>query len=85
VTPTAGASSPSSTVSRRGDRVLAVARQLGCSVTATRNAKILRTDGRGRFSVTLPTPPADQLTAVYRLRTTSGGKTYTLPLVLRTR
>jgi hypothetical protein len=57
----------------------------GCSVTATRNAKILRTDRRGRFSVTLPTPPADQLIAVYRLRTTSGGKTYTLPLVLRTR
>jgi hypothetical protein len=40
---------------------------------------------RGRFSVTLPTTPADQLIAGYRLRTTSGGKTYTLPLVLRTR
>jgi hypothetical protein len=32
-----------------------------------------------------PDTAADQLIAVYRLRTTSGGKTYTLPLVLRTR
>jgi hypothetical protein len=55
------------------------------TATATRTAKTLRTDGRGRFSLTLPTPLADQLIAVYRLRTTSGGKTYTLPLVLRTR
>ena len=70
---------------RRAHRVLAVARQLGCSATVTQKAKTLRTDGRGRFSVDLPTPPADQLIAVYRLRTTSGGKTYTLPLVLRAR
>jgi hypothetical protein len=70
---------------RRAHRVLAVARQLGCSPASTSNAKTLRTDGRGRFSVTLPTPPADQLIAVYRLRTTSGGRTYTLPLVLRAR
>jgi hypothetical protein len=70
---------------RRAHRVLAVARQLGCSPTSTPNAKTLRTDGRGRFSVTLPTPPAGQLIAVYRLRTTSGGKTYTVPVVLRAR
>jgi hypothetical protein len=60
-------------------------RPSGCSASSTPNAKTLRTDGRGRFSVTLPTPPADQLIAVYRLRTTSGGKTYTIPLVLRAR
>ncbi len=69
---------------RRAHRTLAVTRQLGCSGTRTPKAKIVRTDRRGRFSVTLPTPPADELIAVYRLRTTSGGKTYTLPLVLRT-
>lgn len=70
---------------RRAHRALAVARQLGCSQASTPNAKTVRTDGRGRFSVTLPTPPADQLIAVYRLRTTSGGKTYTVPVVLRAR
>jgi hypothetical protein len=69
---------------RRAHRTLAVARQMGCSPTTTPNAKILRTDRRGRFSITLPRPPAGQMIAVYRLRTTSGGKTYTLPLVLRT-
>jgi hypothetical protein len=42
---------------RRAHRTLAVGRQLGCSATATRNAKTLRTDGRGRFSVVLPQPP----------------------------
>jgi hypothetical protein len=68
---------------RRAHRVLAVARQLGCSATATRNAKTLRTDARGRFSVVLPKPPAGQLIAGYRLRTTSCGRSYTLPLVLR--
>lgn len=68
---------------RRAHRVLAVARQLGCAVTATRNVKTLRTDARGRFTVVLPNPPAGQLIAVYRLRTTSGGRSYTLPLVLR--
>ena len=68
---------------RRAHRRLAVARQLGCSAARTPNAKTLRTDGRGRFSVTLPTPPADQLIAVYRLRTTSGGRSYTVPVVLR--
>jgi hypothetical protein len=68
---------------RRAHRALAVARQLGCSATATRNVKTLRTDGRGRFSVVLPKPPAGQLIAVYRLRTNSGGRSYTLPLVLR--
>ena len=71
-------------ISRRGARrVVAVARQLGCSATATRNVKTLRTDRRGRFSLVLPNPAAGQLIAVYRLRTTSGGRTYTVPLVLR--
>ena len=46
--------------------------------------RLARTDRRGRFSVTLPAPPASERFAVYRLRTTSGGTTYTLPLVLRT-
>ncbi len=68
---------------RRAHRVLAVARQLGCSATAAKNVKTLRTDRRGRFSVLLPNPSAGRLIAVYRLRTTSGGRSYTLPLVLR--
>jgi hypothetical protein len=68
---------------RRAHRTLAVGRQLGCSATATRNAKTPRTDGRGRFSVVLPQPPPGELIAVYRLRTTSGGSSYTLPLRLR--
>jgi antitoxin (DNA-binding transcriptional repressor) of toxin-antitoxin stability system len=72
-------------VSRRAARrTLAVTRQLGCSATTTPNAKVLRTDRRGRFGFTLPNPPPDQRIAVYRLRTTSGGRSYTLPLVLRT-
>ena len=69
---------------RRAHRTLTVVRRLGCSPTRTTKAKTVRTDRRGRFSVTLPTPPAGQRFAVYRLRTTSGGKTYSLPLVLRT-
>jgi hypothetical protein len=68
---------------RRAHRTLAVARQLGCAASGTQNVKILRTDGRGRFSVVLPNPPAGQLIAVYRLRTTSDGRSYSLPLVLR--
>jgi hypothetical protein len=58
---------------------------LGCSASVTTTAKRLRTDRRGRFSVTLPNPPADQPIAVYRLRTSSGGRSFTLPVVLRTR
>jgi hypothetical protein len=70
---------------RRAHRTLAATRQLGCSRARTPNAKSLRTDGRGRFRVTLPAPPKNELIAVYRLRTTSGGRSYTLPLVLRAR
>jgi hypothetical protein len=69
---------------RRAHRTLAVTRELGWSGTRTPNAKTVRTDRRGRFSVTLPKPPVDERIAVYRLRTTSGGKTYTLPLIVRT-
>ena len=69
---------------RRAHRTLSVVRQLGCSATRTTRARTVRTDRRGRFSVTLPAPPASERFAVYRLRTTSGGTTYTLPLVLRT-
>ena len=70
---------------RRAHRVLAVARRVGCSQARTPNTTTLRTDRRGRFGITLPAPPKGQLIAVYRLRTTSGGRTYTLPLVLRAR
>jgi hypothetical protein len=68
---------------RRAHRTLTVVRQLGCAASRTGSAAIVRTDRHGRYSVVLPNPPADQMIAVYRLRTTSGGKTYTLPLVLR--
>lgn len=53
--------------------------------SAATTAKRVRMDRRGRFSVTLPSPPADQPIAVYRLRTSSGGRSFTLPVVLRTR
>jgi hypothetical protein len=65
---------------RRSLRKLTVRRQTDCTrVTATRT---ITTDGEGRFTLRLSRPTSRDEVAVYRLRTTAGGTTFTLPILV---
>jgi hypothetical protein len=68
---------------RSARRAIVIARQLSCSSASNRHLRTIRTDARGRFSVVLPAPRPAEGMAVYRVRTADGGKTYTLPLLVR--
>ena len=67
--------------SRAARRPLSITRQTGC----TRSAPVAstKTDAHGRFSVIVPKPAAGEPLAVYRVKSSSGGKTYTLPILVR--
>jgi hypothetical protein len=62
-------------------RKLLISRQTSC--THTRLIGSTRTDRRGRFRVTLPRPHGHDTLAVYRLKTATGFRTFTLPVVVR--
>ena len=65
---------------RRSHRKLTVRRQTDCTrVTAIQT---IRTDGKGRFTLRLSRPASRDEIAVYRLRTTAGGTTFTLPILV---
>jgi antitoxin (DNA-binding transcriptional repressor) of toxin-antitoxin stability system len=67
----------------RAGRKLAVDRLLGCSGDRTRRARLVRTDGNGRFVVSLRKPSTSEKVAYYRLRTVSGTTSFTVPVVVR--
>jgi hypothetical protein len=65
-----------------GRRKITIDRQLTC--TTYRRLKTVRTDRRGRFTITLPKPLAPDLIAYYRAATQrSHGRTYSLPIAVR--
>jgi hypothetical protein len=66
---------------KAAERQLSISRQVGC--TASRVVASIRTDRRGRFSVTVPKPTGANALAVYRVKTSTGGRTYTLPILVR--
>jgi DNA-binding beta-propeller fold protein YncE len=68
--------------SSTGRQKVTIDRQLTC--TTYRRVKTVRTDRRGRFTITLPKPLAPDLVASYRARTQrSHGRTYSLPIAVR--
>jgi hypothetical protein len=62
-------------------RLLTIQRQTGCG--SAKAVAVVRTGRDGRFQVALARPTGLDVLAVYRLRTSSGGRTYTLPIVVR--
>lgn len=66
-----------------GGRPLAVRRQDGCAPADVHLVATVRTDRTGRFSVLLDPPDAHNAVTVYRLKTSTGSNTYTLPIVVR--
>jgi DNA-binding beta-propeller fold protein YncE len=67
---------------RGGRQKITINRQLTC--TTYRRLKTVRTDRRGRFTITLPKPLAPELIAYYRASTQrSHGRTYSLPIAVR--
>jgi hypothetical protein len=65
---------------RRSHRKLTVRRQTDC--TRVMPIQTIRTDGKGRFTLRLRRPTSRDEIAVYRLRTTAGGTTFTLPILV---
>ncbi len=62
-------------------RSLTLRRLVGCRKTEP--VATTRTDGRGRFAVTAPRPDATVGVVAYRVTTTSGGATFSLPVLVR--
>ena len=68
--------------SRASRRSLIVRRVTSCSSKPAITAR-LKTDRRGRFKLTLARPTGTDELAFYRVTTATGGRTYTLPVVVR--
>ena len=67
---------------RRARRELIVRRVTSCTTRPAITAR-LKTDRHGRFKLTLAAPTGSDELAFYRLTTATGGRTYTLPIVVR--
>ena len=68
---------------QRSHRKLTVRRQTDCTRVAAIGT--IRTDANGRFTLRLIRPTSPDEIAVYRLRTTAGGTTFTLPILVAAR
>lgn len=65
---------------RAAKRTLTIQRSLGCGAPEVMGTT--RTSPTGTFRVTLPRPDAGAAAVVYRLRTRTGGRTFTVPILV---